>query len=171
MKISNLILTFILALAVSYTVHGQSNSTREISIENDDESIYIKFKDGELKKLKIGGSVVQEKDYDQYADLLNKYKNPSEEDLNHHQETGTNAELHHAIKAYLIEKTKMNRNKYKFKLTPDYIKVNGKKMDRETLSDCLDIYEKHSGTYLPEGSYFRVDISPNSRSISLSIQD
>ncbi|MDF1694364.1 MAG: hypothetical protein P1U56_00940 [Saprospiraceae bacterium] len=175
MKISNLILTFILALAVSFTVQSQSNTVREIAIENDDESIYIKYEDGNLIELKVDGTIINESDYGQYETLIKKYEKNSP----HHEyktvevlhENDLQGNLHASLLSYLSNKIAIDEDKYEFKLTPKYIKVNGKKQSKEVLSACLDIYQELAGKSLSNGSYFHVDIAKGSRSVSLSLQD
>ena len=177
MKTSNLIFTFFMALAVSFTVQSQSNSVREIKVNNDDESIYIKYEDGELSHLEIDGNVIDKNDYHQYKRIIKKYQNSSPDSVTPPtpptppHTSGTQQELHSALRKYLLDNTNMDDVNYKFKLTPRYIKVDGKKQSKEVLNGCLGIFQEIKGTSLSKGSYFQVDISPNSKSVSLSIQD
>lgn len=177
MKISNFILTFILALAVSFTVQSQSNSVREIKVNNDDESIYIKYEDGELSHLEIDGAVIDKNDFHQYKRIIKKYQNSSAESVTPPtppatpHTSGTQQELHTALRKFLLDNTTMDDIEYEFKLTPQYIKVDGKKQSKHVLTGCLEIFQKVKGSRLSKGSYFHADISPNSKSVSLSIQD
>ena len=75
------------------------------------------------------------------------------------------------LKVYLSEEENFNGNNFKFKLTSSSMQVNGKKLSNSKLDDCLSIFDEAAGYSLNKGSYFKVDIAPGSRSISLSIED
>ena len=174
MKLSNLIFTFILALITSLSLQSQSN-VREIVIENDEENIYIKIEDGSVTELKIDGNNIKENDYPLYQHLLEKYESRTHEEqevtLANPRETDLQVSLHKALKSYLAEKAGMDTKKYKFKLTRKYIKVNGKKLNKEILKECINIFEELAEEPLTKDSHFEVKVTPNSRSISLSIED
>ena len=177
MKISNLILTFILALAVSFTISGQTNS-HVITIENDGESIYLRLEDDEVVELKVDGEVIEESAYSDYRDIINRYSRPSRVKNTPipptppcHKGNNLQPRLLSNLKDYFVEKGMISPSKYELKLTHDYVKVNGKKMNDETLEHCLQIFKETSGSKLHKGSYFHVSVSPNSRSISMNIED
>ena len=173
MKFSNLILTFILALFASFSIHSQSNSTHVISIHNDDEDIHIEYTDGEVSVLKIDGVTISKSDYPDYQHLLNKHKKRSKS--GHYTTDDSNKRndmqsiLLEKIIAYLSEDDNFNRNNFEFKLTSKKMYVNGKKLSKSKLIDCLEIFDETAGYSLSRGSYFKVDIAPGTRSVSLSI--
>jgi hypothetical protein len=182
MKLSNLILTFILALIASFSLHSQSNSVREIKIENDEESIYIKYENGDLMELVLDGETIPKKDYNKHETLIAKYAKDAPSPPTPPTHSDTEMEVDHdgismqtmlnaKLSSYLREIDAMNSTNYKLKLTPSYVKLNGKKLDREILIKCLAIFEQTAGYELNTGSFFKVKITPKSRSISLSIED
>ena len=175
MKISNLFLTLTLVLFASFVLHGQSNSKHVISINNDDGFIHIEFEDGEVTTLKIDGELIKKSDYSSYQDIIEQNKPRSEShQINSHKTVRKNdmqAILLEKLADYLSKGDDFNSSKFELKLTPRYIKLNGKKLSRDKLNDCLEIFDKTAGYSLSEGSYFKVEISPKSRSVSLSIQD
>ena len=175
MKLSNLIFTFILALITSLSLQSQSSSAHVISIHDDEGSYHIEYNDGEVTLLKIDGVTIQENDYPLYQHLFEKHKpQPQDEHevtLVNPRETDLQVSLHKALKSYLTEKVGMDTKKYKFKLTRKYIKVNGKKLNKEILKECINIFEELAGEPLTKDSHFEVKVTPNSRSISLSIED
>lgn len=172
MKITNLFFTFIFAFVISLSIHGQSNSNHVISINNDDGSFHIEYEDEEVVVLKVDGMTIKKRDYDDYQHIIDKYKQRS-----HHNTSksgvynDTQTILHNKISNYLSKNESMSDSKYEFKLTTKYLKLNGSKLSKERLQDCLGIFENTTGYPMTRGSYFHVDISPGSRSVSLSIND
>lgn len=182
MKLSNLILTFVLALIASFSLHSQSNNTREISVENDKESIYVKYENGDLLELKIEGETIPKDEYSKYQILIDKYSSDTPIPPTNVNSAANNVEtekeessvqnvLNENLKAYLSDINLINSASYKLKLTSKYIKLNGKKLENGILNKCLAIFERTAGYELNSQSYFKVKITSNSRSISLSIED
>lgn len=182
MKLSNLVLTFILAIIASFSIHAQSNTIREISIDNDEERIYIKYENGDLIELNIDGETIPNSDFSKYGTILDRYtKNeltpptpptPPDADLAlGHEDADMGSILNEKLSGYLMDIDVMNSSMYKLKLTPNYIKLNGKKLDDQIHTKCLAIFEQTAGHELSTGSKFKVKITSNSRSISLSIED
>lgn len=180
MKFSNLVLTFILAVIASFPTHAQSNTVREISIDSDEEVIYIKYENGDLIELNIDGEAIPKRDFSKYGTLLDRFtKNeptppttPNNVDLElGNEDADMGSILNEKLTRYLVDADVMNANKYKFKLTPKYIKVNGNKLDKQIHSNCLAIFEQTAGHELSTGSKFKVKITSNSKSITLSIED
>lgn len=170
MKISNLVLPLLLALFVSSSVYSQ---THVISIHNDDEDIHLEYEDGEVSVLKIDGVTIPKSNYRNYQHIFNKYKDQSKS--GHYATDGTNDrnEMQHILleklKDYLSKDENFNRKNLELKLTSKKIFVNGKQLNKSKLKDCLAIFEETAGYELSKGSYFKVDISPDSKSISLSL--
>lgn len=175
MRASNLIITLILALFISLSLKSQSNSTHVISIHNDDESIHIEYEEGEVSVLKIDGVTISKKDYSSFQHIFNKYKdrtNSNYYDTNNAQhKNDMQAILLDKLKAYLSENERFDDTNFEFKLTENHMNVNGKKLSRDKLNECLEIFDKAAGYSLTSGSYFHVEISPGTRSVSLSIND
>ncbi|MFT4535664.1 MAG: hypothetical protein ACJA1A_003128 [Saprospiraceae bacterium] len=182
MKLSNLILTLGLSLVVAFSLHSQSNTTREISVDNDDERIYMKYENGDLLELKIDGKLISKSDYSKYESLIAKYSKtastpptPSEISQNDivivDDENRMQSMLHENLKAYLLEIGVLKSTEYQIKLKSDYVELDGKKLDSEILNRCLAIFEETAGYKLNSRSHFKAKISPNSSSITLSIED
>ncbi len=174
MKTSNLILTFIIALAISFTLQGQSNTRRVISINNDDESIHVEYEDGEVAVLKIDGVKVRPANYASYQHIIDKYRKQSSPHHSSEHRTDRNSMqsiLLEKLTDYLVENENMDRYDFEFKLTPSYLNLNGRKINRQNLYECLEIFDKTAGYSLTTGSYFHVEISANTKSVSLSINE
>jgi len=176
MKLSNLILTFILALAVSF-VHGQSNTTRQIEVNTDDKKTFIKYENGNLVELQIEGENIPKRDFNKYEDLLDKYNEDAppvssfKDRKEENKEIDMGSILNKKLSQYLSDIDILNSDKYNIKLTQDYIKLNGKKLDSKILYKCLAIFELTVGYELNSDSSFKAKITTNSRSITLSIED
>jgi len=175
MKIQNLILAFILALFVSFSLHSQSNSTHVISIHSDDEDIHIEYEGGEVTVLKVDGVTINKSDYPSYQHLFDKYKDRSK--TGHYTTDDSNDRndmqsiLLEKLKVYLSEDENFNNDNFEFKLTSKSMYVNGKKLSKSKLADCLEIFDETAGYSLTKGSYFKVDIAPDSKSVSLSLEN
>lgn len=173
MRLSNFILTFILALFISLTLHGQSSS-HVISVENDGESIHIEFKEGKVVVLKIDGETIPQSEYSKHQKLIDKYQKRSKsgrhpEEMDKHQDV--QSVLIEKMNKYLVSNENMNTKIYEYKLTAKYLKLNGKKLSTERHDDCKEIFEDTTGKTLTDGSSFHVDIAPGSRSVSLNINE
>jgi len=181
MKKSNFLLTFLLAFMVAVVVQGQSTSNRVISIDNDNEKVHIEYTDGVVTLLKVDGKTIAEKDYITYQKIIDKYAkesgvpappapptppSPRDEDAQDAKDI-----LLGKITAFLAEKGKIDRSQYTFKLTSKSMKVNGKKIEDYLHSECLQIFKNTMGSEMIKDSYFEADISPSSKSVSLSIVD
>lgn len=184
MKKSNILLTFILAFLIAITVEGQSKSNRVISVDNDDEKVHIEYTDGEVTLLKIDGKTIDKKDYPSYQNIIDKYANDSALPAPPSPPTpptppvprGEDAQddkdlLLERITLFLAEKELINTSKYKFKLTTKSFKVNGKKVEDYFHTEGLQIFKNTMGNEMTKDSYFDVDISSGSKSVSLSIVD
>lgn len=175
MKFSNLFLALVLAVFSSITLIGQSNSNHVVTINNDDESMHIEYEDGIATMLIINGDTILKKDYPTYQNIIDEHKSRTRTNQTATQEAKHSPDMKTTLlenlKAYLVENEGMSPTKFEFKLTSQYIKLNGKKLNKDRLKDCLEIFDNAAGYSLNDGSYFEVDISPKSRSVSLSIQD
>ena len=181
MKMSNLILTFVLALITS-CLCAQSNDIREITVNNDEGSFYIKYENDEVSELQVDGKTIHPRDYSEYHDIISMFSNdsrvpaistrptpPTPPSLEN--EDNAKTELRHQLTQYLAEVASLNTNRYNLKLTSKYVKLNGKKLDKDIWIKCTNIFQSIYGHPLSSGSYFKAKVSRNSTSISLNIKD
>jgi len=175
MKISNILTTLILALFISLSLKSQSNPSHIISIHDDEESLHIEFEYGDVTLLRVDGVTIDKEDYPTYQHLLDKYKKRTDVDYydtnEDHGKKDVRVKLLKNLKAYLSKDQNFDETDFEFKLTKNYMKVDGKRLSRSQLKDCLEIYDETTGYSLSRDSYFHVDIAPGTRSISLSIND
>ncbi len=172
---SKLITTLILALFISLSLQSQSGSTHVISIHDDEQSLEIEFQEGDVALLKIDGVTIDKEDYPSYQHILDKYKKRTKANYydtnSDHGKKDMKVILIEKLKKYLSKNQRFDESDFEFKLTDNHMVVNGRKLNRNEFRDCSEIFDETAGYSLSRGSYFHVDISPGSRSVSLSINE
>lgn len=175
MKLSNILTTLILALFISLALNGQKSSTHVISIHDEDESLHIEFKDGDISLFKIDGVTINKKDYPTYQHIFDRYKDRQNSSHSKTKYAPRKSDMQdlliEKLVDYLVENKGMDDTDFEFKMTEKKMVVNSTRLSRSRLKDCLEIFEETAGYSLGRGSYFHVDISPGSRSVSLSINE
>ena len=174
MKLSDILTTLILALFISLALHGQSN-THVISINDDDGTLHLEFEEGDVSLLKINGVTINKEDYPSYQHILDKYKKRTKADYydttKDHNKKDMQVILIEKLKNYLSQNKRFDETDFEFKLTNNHMVVDGRKLNKNKFRECLKIFDETAGYTLSKGSYFHVDISPGSRSVSLSLED
>lgn len=180
MKKAKLLLAFAVGIICLSATSAQSQNIREIEINNEDQSLYMRYKGEELIIFKVDGKFIPSKDYHLYDSVLDKYATstpvpptpPSPYgDLNtHHKDQ--NGEYNRKLRTILVDNDLIsNLEKYRINLTVNKLSVNGKTIDQMVLDLSLVAFESVFGYELSHDSCFSAKIRKNSKSISLSVSN
>jgi len=178
-----------------FTIITSAQSVREIEIENDDTSLYLKFEDGEVTSMKIDGKTIPSSQYSQYQDIIDKHINKNSEsradkivreakakkrayqkqreyDERHDVSRDENDDLAKAFEAILSEKDILfDKRKYNLRLTNDLLRVNGNRMP-SSLKEQLDDVAFEITEVKPSDDYtIKIKVRKGSRSISVGIEN
>ena len=184
MRILNIIMLLLFLITSSVQAQrstSSSDQTRTIEIENDNGDLLISFQNGIITNFVVNDEPVPQERYGDYQEIIEDFSDedveptrpsmpepPASPDPDRDQST----ELYTKITQHLSDKEKIDLNKkIKIYLKSEYLKVDGKKLNREDHEACLDLFEEVYGHRLNDKSTVKFKKSKRNYSASINIVD